>query len=119
MDGDAVKREGFSDGVAGGAGLGGDDGAVAGEKTIEERGLAGVGAANDGEGEALADDSAVGVGCGEVSEWGEDLLDAEGDLGLGEEIDVVFGEVYAGFKGGDELDEALLVGGDGARDRTA
>ena len=35
-----------------------------------------------------------------------------GDFGLREEVDVVFGEVDAGFEGGDEVDELLLDGGD-------
>ncbi len=60
--GDAFEGDAFGDEVAGGAGGGGDDGAVALDQAVEERGLADVGAADDGQGEAVADDAAVGEG---------------------------------------------------------
>ncbi len=60
FDGDAFEGDVFGDEVAGGAGGGGDDGAVAFDEAVEKGGFAGVGAAYDGEGEAVADDAAVG-----------------------------------------------------------
>ena len=47
--GDAVEGDAFGDRFAGGAGGGGDDGAVALDEAVEEGGFAGVGAADDGQ----------------------------------------------------------------------
>jgi hypothetical protein len=60
--GDAFEGDALGDRVAGGAGGGCDDGAVALDEAIEEGGFAGVGAAYDGQGEAFADDTAIGEG---------------------------------------------------------
>ena len=54
--GDAFNGDAFGYQVAGGAGGGGDDGSVAFDEAIEEGGFSGVWAADDGEGEAFADD---------------------------------------------------------------
>jgi hypothetical protein len=99
FDGDAL-----CDGIAGGAGGGGDDGAIALDEAVEEGGFAGVGAAYDGEGEAVADDAAVGEGLFECEEGGLNRLYLRGDFVVGEEVNVVFGEVDSGFEGGDEGD---------------
>ncbi len=47
MHGIALEGYEFFDCVAGGAGVGGDDGAVAAGEEIEERGFAGIGGAGD------------------------------------------------------------------------
>ena len=70
FDGDAFEGDAFGDEVSGGAGGGGDDGAIALHEAVEERRLAGVGAAYDGEREAVADDAAIGEGLLECVEGG-------------------------------------------------
>ena len=60
MDGNAAERNRFGDEIAGGAGNGGDDGAVALDKSIEQAGFADVRAADDGQGQALVYDLAEG-----------------------------------------------------------
>ena len=117
--GDAIEGDAFGDEVAGGAGGGGDDGAVAFDQAIEKGGLTGVGAAYDGEGEAVADDAAVGEGFFEGGERCLNFSDLRGDLGRGEEVDVVFGEVDAGFEGGDEGYKLLFYWGDLAGEAAA
>ncbi len=122
-DGDAFDGEAFGDGVARGAGGGGDDGAVALDELVEERGFAGVGAADECEGEAVAHDASVGVAGGECDKRRLHGRDAVDDLRGRQDVDVIEvfagGEVHAGFKGGDEGDEVALDGSDGAGDRAA
>ena len=60
FDGDARHRDAFGDEVAGSAGSGGYDGAVAFDEAVEEGGFAYVWTSYDGEGEAFAHDAAVG-----------------------------------------------------------
>src|ERR1700722_2571092 len=112
FDGNAFEGDALGDGVARGAGRGGDDGSVALKEAVEEGGFAGVGAADDGQGEAVADDAAVGEGVLEGGEGGVNRLYLRGDFVGGEEIDVVFGEVDSGFEGSDQGDELLFDGGD-------
>ena len=60
FEGDAVEGDALSDEVAGGAGDGGHDGAVAFDEPIEEGAFAGVGTADDGHGESVMNDAATG-----------------------------------------------------------
>ena len=117
--GDAVHCYSFYDQVAGGAGGGGDDGSVAFDEAVEEGRLAGVGAAYDGECEAVSDDAGVGEGSFEFGQGGVDGVDLGEDLGGGEEVEVVFDEVDSGFEFGDESDEAFFDGSDAAGERSA
>ena len=55
----ALQRDGLLDGVARGAGVGGDDGAVAAGEEIQQRGLADVGGAGDDDAGAFAQDMAL------------------------------------------------------------
>jgi hypothetical protein len=116
VDGDSVEGDVFGDEVAGGAGGGGDDGAGGLDEAVEEGGLAGVGSADDGEGEAVAEDASVGEGVLEGGEWCLDGGELGEDVGGGKLVDlvgvVVGGEVDAGLEGGDEGDELELDGGD-------
>ena len=119
FDGNAAEGDALGDQVARGAGSGGDDGAVALDEAIEERAFAGVGAADDGEGEAVVHDAAAGKGGFERGERRGELGDAPGDFLLRRDVEVVFGEVDAGFKQGDQFDERLLDGRDAAAERAA
>ena len=62
--GDAANVGGFFNGIACGAGGGGDDSAIVPEQLIEQAGFAGVRAADDGGADSAAQDAAF-VGCGE------------------------------------------------------
>ena len=74
FDGDAADGSGLRDDVAGGAGDLGDDGAVVLEEAVEQAALADIGTADDGEGEAVADEAAVLKAGGETVDcrrgWG-------------------------------------------------
>ena len=84
-EGDAIEVEGLFDGVAGGAGLGADDGAVGAEEGVEKGGLAGVrGTGEDDEG-ALAEEAALTPGgkegVGAVGKVGETFAGLVGEVG--------------------------------------
>ena len=66
LDRNAADGDGFADQIAGGAGRGGDDGALALDQAVEQARFADVGAADDGERQAFVDDLAVGEGRGEL-----------------------------------------------------
>ena len=92
------------------------------EEAVEEGALAGVGAADEGELDAVALERAGAEGGGERGEWGLDGGDGVADLGGGDGVDVVElagGEVHAGFEQGDEVDELLLDGSDAAAECAA
>ena len=119
LDRDAVDGDALGDEVAGGAGRCGDDGSVALDQPVEEAGFSGVGAADDGEPEAVADDAADGEAALQLLERRADLGDAGRDRGGGHDVDVVFGEVDAGLEGGDQRDELGFDRRDLAGERAA
>ncbi len=108
LERNAVERDALGDEVARGAGSCGDDGAVALDEAIEERALAGVGPADDGERKAVVHDAAAGEGGFERGERRRELGDAPGDLRLRRDVEIVFGKVDAGFEQSDQFDEGLL-----------
>jgi hypothetical protein len=119
---DAVEGEGLFEGVAGGAGDGRDDGAVAFEEAVEEGAFAGVGRADEGDGCSVAEELAAAEGGGQGGEGGVGFEDAGGDGGGGDEVDVVElagGKVHAGFEQGDEVEEGAFGGGELAGERSA
>ena len=59
LQGIAVEDDGFLDGVAGSAGVGGDDGAVAAGQEVQKGGFADVGGAGDDDAGAVAQDVAL------------------------------------------------------------
>ena len=77
---------------------------------IEERAFAGVGPADDGQGQPVVDDAAAGEGGFEGGERRRQLVDAAGDLGLRRHVHIVFGKVDAGFEQGNQLHQRLLDG---------
>src|SRR5208282_4329781 len=96
------------DQIARGAGRSGDDGAVALDEAVEERTFAGVGAANDGQRQSVMHNAAARKGSFQRREGRVELVYTTGDFGLRCDVDIVFGEVDAGFEEGDEFDERLL-----------
>ena len=97
LEGNAVKGDPLGDEVAGGAWDGCNDGAIALDEAVEEGAFAGVGAADDGDSESVVNNAASGEGGFEGGERRDEFVDAAGDFGLGSYVDVVFGEVDAGF----------------------
>ena len=77
-------------------------------QAIEERGLAGVGPADDGHGESVVHDAALAKGCDDGRERRFERNDAPRDLGIGRDVYVVFREVDAGFEQRDEVRRAAL-----------
>ena len=65
-DGETANVGGFLDGVAGGAGDGGDDGAVVAEELIEEAGFADVGAADNRGANSASQHAAFAGGAQEI-----------------------------------------------------
>jgi len=88
-----------------------DDGAVALNEAIEKRGFTNVWAARRWPWRSLRGRCDVGKGLFERGEGDLDCFDLGGDLSLWEEVDVVFGEVDAGFHCGDEAYKFLLYWG--------
>ena len=119
LDGNAADGDALGDEVARGAGSCGDNGAVALDEAIEERAFAGVGAADDGEGEAVVDNAAAGKGGFERGERRRELVRCGGQFLLRCDVQIVFGEVDAGFEQRDEFDEGLLYGRDAMAERAA
>ena len=119
FEGDAVEGDALGDEVAGGAGDGGDDCAIALDEAIEERAFAGVGAPDDGHGKSVMNDAAPSEGGFEGGERRDKRVDAAGDFVLRSDVDIVFAEVDAGFEKGDEFDEGLLDGSDAAAERAS
>ena len=119
FEGDAFDGDALGDEVARGAGGCGDDGAVALDEAVEERALAGVGAADDGEGQAVVHDAAAGKGGFERSERRGERGDAARDLLARRHLQIVFGKIDAGFEQSDKFDERLLDGRDAAAKRAA
>src|SRR5581483_5994384 len=119
MDGDAAEGNGFGDQIARGAGNGGDNGAIAFDELIEEARLPYIRASDDGKREAFVHDLAKRETFLKLRERRADVGDAGDGLFGGENGNVVFGEVDAGFEDGDEIHELLLDGLDAARDGSA
>ena len=81
LQGDSIERNSFSDQVAGGSRLRGNDGSLALDQAVEELTFSRIGAADDSHGEPVMNDSATGEGGFKRLEWGGNLTDAAGDLG--------------------------------------
>ena len=104
----SAERNGFGHEIARGAGRGGDDGALALDQAIEQARLADVGAADDGEGQALVDNFPVGERAGEFFERRADCADVFEDLFAGEHGDIVFGKINSGFEKRNQLHQLLF-----------
>src|SRR5450755_3864011 len=110
FDGNSTQRNRFADQVAGGAGLGGDDGALLLQQSIKQAGFADVGTAHDGQGQALMNDLAVTETGGELQKRSSNLRNAIADGGIRSDGNIVFGEVDSGFEQRDQFDELALDG---------
>ena len=108
MHRNSTDGDGLGDQVARGAGRGGDDGALVLDQPVEQARLADVGTADDGERQAFVHDFAVGEAGEQLVERRVNVGDARQNLRVGNDGDIVFGEVDAGFHHRDQVDELLL-----------
>ena len=104
----AIERDPLGDRVARGAGSCGHNGAVALDEPVEERALADVGPAHNGQRQPVVNDAAAREGCFKRGQRRRQLADASGDLGLRRHVDVVFGKVDARFEQRDQFHQRLL-----------
>jgi len=119
LDWNTFDRDSFDDEVAGCAWSCSDDGSVALDEAVEKRRLTDVWTTDQGKGEAIADDAAIGESLLQSLERGLNGGDLGCDLVVWDEIDVVFGEVDASFQCGDEDYKLLFYWGYLAGERTA
>ena len=89
-------------------GVRGHNGAIALHEPIEERALAHVGAANNGQRQAIVNDAAARERGLKRGERRRQLIDAPRDFGLRRHVHIVFGKIDAGFEQRDQFHERLL-----------
>ena len=109
-----IERNALCHQVARGSRRRGHDGSIALYETVEERTLAGVGPANDRHRQSVVHNAAARERSFKRGKRWQKLGDAAGDLGLRSYVNVIFGEVDAGFEQSDQFDKGLLDGRDAA-----
>src|SRR5581483_623112 len=109
-DRNAADGNGFAHQVAGSAGSGGNDGALAFDQAIEEAGFAHVRPADDRESQSFMHELAEGEAAGQLLERQAQAGDAFEDGGIRQDGNVILGEIDAGFESRDQFHQLVLDG---------
>ena len=111
-DGDAAEVHDLLEGVAGGAGVGADDGTLVAEKTVQQATFACIRCAEDDGAEPLPEDLALGGGAEEAGKGLADGIEAGEEGRAGGGVDVFVGEIDVGLDVGEEREEGFAEGED-------
>ncbi len=100
----------FAQHIARGAGNLGDDGGLVTGQPVQQAGLAGIGAAGDHHGHAVAQQAALLRGLLHGADLFEQRVQAFGDFAVAEKIDLLFGKVDRGLDVAAQFDQRLDQG---------